>query len=529
MPTYTCEKCARIFKQKSGYTDHQKKKIDCTAVTAIAPILEEMKEIKRELQEMKREIEFVEPVEAVEVVKDVDFSKKSLDELKAFCRENNIKGYSGKKKSDIIQLIQNNKSVLSDKHKEVSNEIVDEHKEVSNEIVDEHKEVSNKFKFIDLFCGIGGFHQAMIAFGGKCVLACDIDKNCRDVYEKNYGIKPHTDVTKLDTATIPDFDVLCGGFPCQAFSHSGKQLGFEDTRGTLFRDIARILKDKQPKYFLLENVKNLKGHNNGKTWKVIYNALVEVGYITYDTPVVISPHMLGIPQHRERVLILGYRKDIAPIKLNTLPKLIPLKNLHISSIFDTTPVSEEYNLSSSDRIVLEKWEEFVQYFKALNIKLPTFPLWSDYWDSTDSFLNEPIWKKKVIKNNQEFYKTHISFLERWLSSARDIESFNGVKRKFEWQCGEFQPHHSIWKLLIQFRPSGIRVKKPNYSPALVAMAQIVYIGEKGRKLTVTEIARLQSFPENFIFPSSKTIAYKQFGNAVNVDVIKWAAKALFSV
>jgi DNA (cytosine-5)-methyltransferase 1 len=503
-----------------------KKKNDCTAVSAIAPILEEMKEIKRELQEMKREIESVEavePLEAVESVESIDFSKKNKEELKTFCRENRIKGYTGKKNEDIIKLIH---IALASKHK-VSNEIVDEHK-VSNEIVDEHK-VSNKFKFIDLFCGIGGFHQAMVAFGGKCVLACDIDKNCRDVYEKNYGIKPHIDVTKLDTATIPDFDVLCGGFPCQAFSHSGKQLGFEDTRGTLFRDIARILKDKQPKYFLLENVKNLKGHNNGKTWKVIYNALVEVGYVTYDTPVVISPHMLGIPQHRQRVLILGYRKDIAPIKLNTLPTLMPLKNLHISSIFDTTPVSEEYNLSSSDRIVLEKWEEFVQYFKTLNIKLPTFPLWSDYWDSTDSFLNEPIWKKKVIKHNQEFYKTHISFLEHWLSSARTIKSFNGAKRKFEWQCGEFQPHHSIWKLLIQFRPSGIRVKNTNYSPALVAMAQIVYVGEKGRKLTVTEIARLQSFPENFIFPSSKTIAYKQFGNAVNVDVIKWAVKILFSV
>ena len=116
----------------------------------------------------------------------------------------------------------------------------------------------NDFTFIDLFCGIGGFHQAMTMLGGKCVLACDIDKHCREVYEKNYGIKPEPDVTKLDT--LPDFDVLCGGFPCQAFSHGGKQLGFEDTRGTLFRDVARILKDKQPKYFILENVKNIKNY-----------------------------------------------------------------------------------------------------------------------------------------------------------------------------------------------------------------------------------------------------------------------------
>ncbi len=118
--------------------------------------------------------------------------------------------------------------------------------------------VCKPFKFIDLFCGIGGFHQAMTSLGGTCVLACDIDPKCRDVYEKNYGLTPLPDVTKLDTYTIPDFDVLCGGFPCQAFSHSGKQLGFEDTRGTLFRDVVRILKHKQPKHFILENVKNLK-------------------------------------------------------------------------------------------------------------------------------------------------------------------------------------------------------------------------------------------------------------------------------
>jgi DNA (cytosine-5)-methyltransferase 1 len=276
-------------------------------------------------------------------------------------------------------------------------------------------------------------------------------------------------------------------------------------------------------------VKNLKGHDDGKTWKVIYNALISVGYVTYDTPIVISPHMLGVPQHRERVLILGIRKDLAPAKLNVLPKLITPKNLHISSILETDAVSDEYNLSSSECTLLEKWEELVQNFKTKNIKLPTFPIWSDYWDSKESFKTDPAWKQKFIKQNQEFYKAHITFLEPWLTSARKLESFKGAKRKFEWQCGAFQSHDSIWKSLIQFRPSGIRVKRANYSPALVAMTQIVYVGEKKRKLTIDEVARLQSFPDNFIFPSSKTVAYKQFGNAVNVEVIKWAAKALFSI
>jgi len=426
--------------------------------------------------------------------------EKTRKELIAICKEKNI-SYSGKNKKDILQLISS--SVLNTK--------------------------ISKFKFIDLFCGIGGFHQAMLSFGGECVLACDIDKNCREVYEKNYGITPFPDVTQLNTETMPDFDILCGGFPCQAFSHSGKQLGFEDTRGTLFRDVARILKDKQPKYFLLENVKNLKGHGGGKTWSVIYNALTEVGYVTYDRPIVVSPHMLGIPQHRERVLILGIRKDLAPTELPKVPTLKANKNLTLSSILETSDVGDKYNLTDSDREVVNKWEEVVQHFKSNNVKLPTFPLWSNYWDSDIPYDDEPGWKQKFIKQNQEFYTAYKEFLEPWLNSARMLDGFTGAKRKFEWQRGAFQPNDSIFNSLFQFRPSGIRVKKANYSPALVAMAQIVYVGEKKRKLTPREVARLQSFPDTFQIPSSHSIAYKQFGNAVNVDVIKWAATLLFSI
>jgi site-specific DNA-cytosine methylase len=139
------------------------------------------------------------------------------------------------------------------------------------------------FKFIDLFSGVGGFHIALRSLGGTCVLACDIDKACREVYEANYGIRPHDDVTKLDTADIPDFDVLCAGFPCQAFSHAGRQEGFADIRGTLFMDVVRILRDKKPRFFLLENVKNLTSHDNGNTWNVIHRHLTMAGYTTPST------------------------------------------------------------------------------------------------------------------------------------------------------------------------------------------------------------------------------------------------------
>jgi len=369
----------------------------------------------------------------------------------------------------------------------------------------------------------------MRSLGGECVLACDINPRCRDVYKNNYGITPHPDVTTLDTATMPDFDVLCGGFPCQAFSHSGKQRGFEDTRGTLFRDVARILRDKQPRYFLLENVKHLIGHDNGKTWAVIYQALTEVGYVTYDTPIVMSPHMLGIPQHRERALLLGIRRDLAPPSLRPVPTVKAPASLSLSSILEDGEVGAPYTLSEADQELVDTWEKLVQHFKATGVKLPTFPIWSDEWDSTYSYEEEPLWKQKFIRQNREFYQAHHHFLAPWLASARQVGAFKGARRKLEWQCGAFQMQDSIWTLLFQFRPSGLRIKRANYSPALVAMAQIVYVGEKRRKLTPREVARLQSFPDSFQLPRSDSVAYQQFGNAVNVDVMIWAATLLFQM
>jgi len=141
----------------------------------------------------------------------------------------------------------------------------------------------------------------------------------------------------------------------------------------------------------------------------------------------------------------------------------------------------------------------------------------------------PEWKQKFIRQNREFYETNKTFLGPWLEEARKLKSFAGAKRKMEWQAGKFQSDDSIWNLLFQFRPSGIRIKRANYSPALVAMAQIVYVGEKKRKLSPREVARLQSFPESFKLPASAGIAYKQFGNSVNVEVIQYAARTLLGL
>ena len=163
-----------------------------------------------------------------------------------------------------------------------------------------------KFKFIDLFSGIGGFHQALASFGGECVLASDIDANAIKVYKNNYGIDSNINVRDIKNEDIPDHDVLCAGFPCQAFSKAGKQEGFMDqTRGTLFFEVARILNAKHPKYILLENVRNLVSHDNGHTYEVICDTLKKLGYRIPAEPLILSPHQFGVPQVRERVYIPG--------------------------------------------------------------------------------------------------------------------------------------------------------------------------------------------------------------------------------
>jgi DNA (cytosine-5)-methyltransferase 1 len=160
------------------------------------------------------------------------------------------------------------------------------------------------FTYIDLFAGIGGFHQAAGALGGKCVFASEIDREARKAYTANYGMEPRGDITKIPTSEIPAHDVLLAGFPCQPFSIIGKKKGFEDTRGTLFFEIARILKDKKPKLCVLENVKQLSTHDNGDTLRVILQTLDELQYKVYWK--VLNALDFGLPQKRERTIIVGF-------------------------------------------------------------------------------------------------------------------------------------------------------------------------------------------------------------------------------
>ena len=175
-------------------------------------------------------------------------------------------------------------------------------------------------KFIDLFCGIGGFRIAFESVGGKCVFSSDIDKYACATYNANFGEYPLSDITLIDAQEIPDFDILCAGFPCQPFSIGGLRKGFQDTRGTLFFDIERILREKRPQAFILENVKGLINHDKGKTLEVILNKLASTingssninkydDCLNYDVHYkVINSKDFGVPQNRERVYIIGFLK-----------------------------------------------------------------------------------------------------------------------------------------------------------------------------------------------------------------------------
>lgn len=166
------------------------------------------------------------------------------------------------------------------------------------------------YKFIDLFCGIGGFHLALSSFGAKCVFASDIDKEACKVYEKNFGLKPQGDITKITEDKIPKHDILCAGFPCQPFSISGNQQGFDDEqgRGKLFFDIVRIAKYHKPKILLLENVKNFENHNNGETIKRVRKELADIGYSVFHS--VLCASDFEIPQQRKRIYIVAFRNDL---------------------------------------------------------------------------------------------------------------------------------------------------------------------------------------------------------------------------
>jgi len=240
----------------------------------------------------------------------------------------------------------------------------------------EDKKLSNN-KFIDLFAGIGGFHYALSSIGAQCVFASEWDIHAAETYNKNFNFKPQGDITKIEVEDIPSHDILCGGFPCQPFSIAGKQKGFEDIRGTLFFDIARIVDYHKPKVLFLENVKNLSQHDEGKTFKTILITLRNLGYTTYYK--VLNASNFGLPQNRERVYIVAFRNDINSENFKfPIPPNIPICLL---DVLEKNPI----NAKVITRDDIEIYREYI----------PQKTLFNEM-----TLLNKPIQIGKVNKGGQ---------------------------------------------------------------------------------------------------------------------------------
>jgi DNA (cytosine-5)-methyltransferase 1 len=445
-------------------------------------------------------------------------SRKELIEI---CKERGLKGYSTKTKAQLNELIGTPIPQIVPPIPQIVPPIPQIVPPIPQIVPPIDIDINAKFKFIDLFCGIGGFHQALTQLGGKCVFASDIDANCRDTYEENYGIRPHGDITKVDVNNIPDFDILTGGFPCQSFSNSGKKGGFTDKRGQLYENILAIALVKKPSYMFLENVKHIKKIENGDIFKQILFRINETGYHveTFE----LSPHQLGVPQQRERILFVCIRTDIYD-KTKELD-MTPPENVFI----DVDGILEKdkdktckYKISVEHENILTVWDEMIQHMDVGQTLSPTI-LCNEFNHtySDNEFTQLPAWKQDYITKNKPIYKKYKDLWDAWLIKHRTILSKREIYGKMEWQAGVKTENDSIFNHFIQLRQSGIRVKKSKYFPTLVAIVQTPIYAKERRYITPRECARLQSFPDSFKLPTNDKVAYKQFGNAVNVKVVHY--------
>ncbi|MEX2375393.1 MAG: DNA cytosine methyltransferase [Dehalococcoidia bacterium] len=403
------------------------------------------------------------------------------------------------------------------------------------------------FTFVDLFAGIGGFHAALNAMGGRCVYAVEIDPAAAWVYELNWGQSPLGDIT-LDAnehaVRVPQHDILAAGFPCQPFSKSGAQLGMDETRGTLFWNILQVVRARHPRIVILENVRNLAGPRHTHEWDIIIETLRHEGYRVSSEPAIFSPHLLppwrgGRPQVRERVFITATwlgpdppRSELqapAPVRNEPVTGWHPSRwDLARDLPLDPDHVAPGCELNESERLWIDAWDDFVRLMsEERGRRLPGFPLWADDWhDPKDLRIpaDTPAWKRNFLLKNAEFYAAHAEVIDGWAAKwGLYTPAFPPSRRKFEWQA---QDTERLWDCVIHLRPSGIRAKAATYLPALVAITQTSIIGPRGRRLSPREAARLQGFPDSFEFGEQSAAAtYRQLGNGVSVGAVWHVLKA----
>jgi DNA (cytosine-5)-methyltransferase 1 len=416
------------------------------------------------------------------------------------------------------------------------------------------------FRFVDLFSGLGGFHIAAEALGGDCVFACELCPKLRQIYQGNFEIECAGDINNVRVADVPHHDLLCAGFPCQPFSKAGDQRGFSDpVRGKLFYKILDILDSRKPRFFVLENVAHFFRHDLGKTYAKLKKSLEKPGYSVAGA--CLSPHHFGIPQIRERMYVVGARSGLTNFRWPEPTS--SSETLNLREFLDINPPNAT---RPSDQVIacIEVWQNFLDRMP-VEEQINGFPIWAMEFRATypfndgslhsirlpllrrtrgnfgaklqherrreifenlpshakrDSF---PRWKQSFIRKNRDLYRRNEDALRPWL---HQIMPFPPSLQKFEWH-GDGK---NIWDHIIQFRASGVRVKRPTTAPSLVAMttSQVPIVGWERRYMTMRECSRLQSLDKLKSLPTGRA-AVTALGNAVNASVARLVISSLLGL